>query len=161
MNTLAQAQIITLAHLDAAAGWDDAIEMLRWAFVNQASVTEMQEFRRVSHKIRPPESESTDLPAGDEADAASDDDAAVLRRRLIDMAHGANMGFSIAHLEGSSADEYTMCDSMGLEAFAKWVRCVEMQLVPDDLDLTRLSDLHHFETLDGAVQWLLQNGVRG
>lgn len=39
----------TLAHLDAAAEWEDRDEMLRWAAENGASVAEMKAWHRATH----------------------------------------------------------------------------------------------------------------
>lgn len=84
---------------------------------------------------------------------------AALRQRLVDMAYGANKGCQIECLE--VGEPLGLVDSMGVEAWMAFIRCVKNLLIPEDQSvLTELWNLHHFDDIEKLTEWLYSNGVR-
>lgn len=83
---------------------------------------------------------------------------AKLRRRVMDLALGVNSGCDLSVGE-TDGDFY---QTMGAQDFFIFLRAIQ-NVFPQDRDTTQTYDiwnLHNFEDIDQAVEWLWENGIR-
>lgn len=81
-----------------------------------------------------------------------------LRRRLLDIAYGANGGCSLECCDV----EYDFYSSMGAEVFFRFMRAVRSQfpLAVDCPVAYEIWNLANFENVDKAVEYLWDKGAR-
>lgn len=84
---------------------------------------------------------------------------AALKQRLADMARGAYGGNQPLDFD---ADTFgVMSGEMGLDAFGRWLVAIGKYLLGEKHQyLIELWNLAHFDSLDGAVDFLHEHGVR-
>jgi hypothetical protein len=87
---------------------------------------------------------------------------AALRKRLIDMMQGAH---GPHELNPDTTDCPGVSAELGIEVFARYIGAIRMSFFSGagrekQLWQTDLASLHHYDTLDGAVDYLYGIGVR-